>query len=67
MLPLNFSYRPLDSPMQKSGWRKPFGMMIVVEKLRQHLVILIGVIKRAGCQRYGCIGSGDLKQGVPPF
>ncbi|AUW40953.1 hypothetical protein CUJ84_Chr000546 [Rhizobium leguminosarum] len=36
-------------------------------KLRQHLMILIGVIKRAGRQRYGCIGSGDLKQGVPPF
>ncbi|MGO7587646.1 hypothetical protein [Rhizobium leguminosarum] len=30
-------------------------------------MILIGVIKRAGRQRYGCIGSGDLKQGVPPF
>lgn len=30
-------------------------------------MILIGVIKRAGRQRYGCIGSGDLKQGVLPF
>jgi len=36
-------------------------------KLRQHLVILIGVLKRAGHQGQGCIGFGDLKQGVLPF
>lgn len=35
MLPLYFSSSPFDSPMQKSGWRKPFGMMIVVEKQKE--------------------------------
>ena len=35
MLPLYFSSSPFDSPMQNSGWRRPFGMMIVVEKQKQ--------------------------------
>lgn len=32
-------------------------------KLRQHLVLLIIVVHRAGQHRYGCIGFGNLEHG----
>ena len=32
-------------------------------KLRQHLVLLIIVVHRAGQQRHGCIGFGNLEHG----
>jgi hypothetical protein len=32
MLPECFASVPIDSPMQKSGWRCPFGRTTVVEK-----------------------------------